>query len=258
MRKYFPMLQLLVTLLLVISLEACNSIQQMLQGTPTPTSTNTLPPTYTPTSTLTPTPTLTSTPTPNATATEFANRSDLMHQDVQKYTDLGYLSASTGTYNELPDFENNFAQINWYQWWSTDFFGNNFVFSAHFRWDIADDSIYVSGCGVSVGPNDAGYIPQVYILHRSKVLVLQGGGYEVNPRKGSGHVDIPSPLEADFTLIVNGSENISYVLVNNKFVGKYKLNYSGSNNLGFVIFSGTSKDYGTHCKISNVRIWKNN
>jgi len=179
-----------------------------------------------------------------------------MFAEIQKFVDQGYLADATGKYSELPDFDENFAQINFYQWWRTDFFGNNFVFSAHFSWDIAGDSTYVSGCGVSVGPNDVGYIPQVYILHRSKVLVLQGGGYEVNPRKGSGHVDIPSPYEADFTLIASGSENISYVLVNNEFVGKYKLNYSGSNNLGFVIFSGTSKDYGTHCKITNARVWK--
>jgi len=26
--------------------------------------------------------------------------------------------------------------------------------------------------------------------------------------------------------------------------------------MGFVIFSGTSEGYGTHCEISDVRVWK--
>ncbi len=147
-----------------------------------------------------------------------------------------------------------FAQINWYRYWKTDFVGSNYVVSAHFSWSTASDSIYVSGCGLSVGPRNS--TPQVFILHRSKVLVLTSGGYDMRPQKGTGHVDISSPMEADFTLIANGSENLAYVLVNDKFVGKYKLDYSTLSNLGYVIFSGTSKDYGTRCEISNARVWK--
>lgn len=259
MKTKFLAIYVGIVIVLSLSLSSCSSVQQMIQGTSTftPTNTQTPSPTYTPTSTLTltPTATLTSTPTPNATATEFANRSDLMYQEIQDYVKLGYLSESNGSYTELPDFEEDFAQINWYQWWTTDFLASNFVFSARFSWDTANDSPYISGCGLALVPKSDPYIAQVFILHRSKVVVLNSYGYDVRPQKGTGHVDIPSPYDADFTLIAKGSENMAYVLVNNKFVGKYKLHYSPSS-LGYVIFSGTSKDYGTHCKISDARAWK--
>jgi len=151
MRKFYLTLNLILIFLAGIHLQACSSVQQMIQGTPTytPTNTQTPSPTYTPTSTITST--LTKTPTPNATATEFSNRGDLMHQEIQKYVELGYLSESTGSYNELPNFKTSLARVAKYKWQTTSFSGSNYVVSAHFSWNTASYSNY-SGCGLSVGP----------------------------------------------------------------------------------------------------------
>jgi len=179
-----------------------------------------------------------------------------MYSKIQSYVDLGYLSDSTGSYYELPDFEENYSQINWYQWWRTDFYASNLVISAHFSWNTANESPYISGCGLALEPKSNPYYTQVFILHRSKVVVLKSGGYDVNPSKGSGHVDIPSPMEADFTLITDTTNKFAYALVNDEFVGKYKLDKVATYNMGYVIFSGTSEGYGTHCEISDVMVWK--
>jgi len=258
MKHRLLMMVFITVLLPVILLSSCNSMEQMIQGTPTftPTITLTPSPTSKPTVTLTPTATMTNTPTPNATATEFANRSELMFAEVQKFVDLGYLSDSIGRYSELPEFDETFAQINWYQRWRTDFLAANFVFSAHFSWDTANDSPYISGCGLALVPESDPYYTQVFILHRSKVVVLNNYGYEVRSQKGTGHVDISSPLEADFTIIADVTNKIANVFVNDQFVGKYKLDFPSTYYIGYVIFSGTSTDYGTHCKITNPRIWK--
>lgn len=254
MRKFRFLIQWFVILLLSFNVQACSSVQQLIQGTPT--FTPTLSPTYTPTLTFTPTrtPTPTNTPTPNPTATEFANRSNLMQLEIQNYVDQGYLSTSTGTYDELPDFKEDWAKLNWYQWWLTDFWGSNFVVSAHFSWKTANDSTYTSGCGLALGYQYT--TPEVFILHRSKVVVLDSSGRDSKILEGNGRVDISSPMEANFTLIVDGSEKTAYVLVDDQFVGKYPLERLGTFNVGYTILSGTSLDFGTHCEISKVRVWK--
>ena len=61
--------------------------------------------------------------------------------------------------------------------------------------------------------------------------------------------------EADFTLIVKGA--YSYVLVNGELVGEYTLSQSRPlyGNVGLTLLSGTNKDYGTRCEMTNLHLW---
>jgi hypothetical protein len=64
-----------------------------------------------------------------------------------------------------------------------------------------------------------------------------------------------NPAEADFTLIVKDS--YAYVLVNGEVVGEYTLSQSRSvhGQLGLTLLSGTNKDYGTRCEMTNLHAW---
>lgn len=61
--------------------------------------------------------------------------------------------------------------------------------------------------------------------------------------------------EADFTLIVKGIT--AYALVDGELVGEYTLSQSRilQGDVGLSLLSGTNKDYGTKCEMTNIRIW---
>ncbi|MCI0553079.1 MAG: hypothetical protein L0287_19200 [Anaerolineae bacterium] len=63
------------------------------------------------------------------------------------------------------------------------------------------------------------------------------------------------PAEADFTVIVKGT--YVYVLVNGEVVGEYTLSKSRilEGDLGLSLLSGTNKDFGTRCEMTNVHAW---
>lgn len=65
-----------------------------------------------------------------------------------------------------------------------------------------------------------------------------------------------NPAEADFTLIVKG--NSAYVLVNDELIGEYSLAKSRilTGDVGLTVLSGTNKDYGTRCEMTNIHLFK--
>ena len=63
------------------------------------------------------------------------------------------------------------------------------------------------------------------------------------------------PAEADFTVIVN--DGYGYVLVNDELVAEYTLSTDSFYKGGFgpAVLSGTNKDFGTHCEMSEFHSW---
>lgn len=77
--------------------------------------------------------------------------------------------------------------------------------------------------------------------------------------RGTGRVQFDNPfdhpVEADLTLIVKGT--YAYVLVDDEVVGEYTLSQSKilRGTIGLALLSGTNKDFGTRCEITNLHIW---
>ena len=101
-------------------------------------------------------------------------------------------------------------------------------------------------------------------LDRSQILFLnadQTSGYSraVGLTRGTGRVqfDNPadSPQEADFTVIVN--DTYAYVLVDNEVVGEYTLAKSKTlrGDVGLSLLSGTNRDFGTRCEMTDIHVW---
>lgn len=244
---------LFVFLMLSLLMSACG-----LSATPTATATllptHTSTPTFTPTATSTPTQTPLPTVTPNVAATEYADRSEQMRAEVQKYVDAGYLSsANGGVYDELPDFEQDWAQIGWYRWWASDInVGKVFVLSTHFKWSSAIKNPDPSGCGIAFGISADG-VPQILFIDRTSVLFLDANGSSYGRVKGNGRLSLPTSPEIDVTIVVNNKKQT--LLIDDEFIAEFAYeNLSGW--LGYSVLSGTNKDYGTHCEITNSRLWK--
>jgi hypothetical protein len=129
--------------------------------------------------------------------------------------------------------------------------------SAHFKWDSALKNSDTAGCGFYFGlqPNDDHYL---VVLDRTEVyfrISYLGGTNTVKPTRVMGKVKFDYPAEADFTLIVKGLQ--AHVLVNGEVVSEYAL-LAGrpvDGELGLTVLSGTNKDYGTRCEMTDLRLW---
>jgi len=218
--------------------------------TPAPTATNTTTPTNTPRPSPTPRPTQ----TPNLAATQ---KYEGYNAEIQKYFDLGYLSSTDGSFREIDDFEFEWAQLYWYRWFPLSDTASDLVFSAHFKWESAYQNADTSGCGVIFALQDNNDHYAVF-LDRSEVLFLIDKGNVIRPMgrtRGPGKVKFGNPGEADFTLIVK--ENYTYVLVDDEVVGEYTLSQSQPvrGQLALTVLSGTNKDYGTRCEMTDIHLF---
>ncbi|HET6823094.1 MAG TPA: hypothetical protein VFH34_10615 [Anaerolineales bacterium] len=229
---------------------------------PTPIPTNTPKPSATatetavPTNTIRPSATPRPTRTPNLAATE---RAEELNAEAQEYFEKGYLATPDGSFRELEDFSFDWAQLGFYRPFLIQDSVGDFFLSAHFKWDSAFRNSDTSGCGFIFGvqPNDDHY---AVFLDRQRVLFLitdntVGFSRPVTPTRGTGIVKFDYPAEADFTLIVKGA--YAYVLVNGEVVGEYTLALSRSSKggVGVTVLSGTNRDFGTRCEMTNLHLW---
>lgn len=237
---------------------ACATLQPTLTATPTfepiPSAMQT--PTPTASQTPRPSPTLRPTWTPDLAATRHVEE---LNREIESYYSKGYLATTNGRTREFEDFRYDWAQLGWYNWLPLGDSASDFFLSAHFYWDSALQTSNTSGCGFIFGrqPNDDHY---AIFLDRMKVhfvITDRALGYSkpVSPIRGSGLVEFEYPAEADFAVIVKGA--YAYVLVNGEDVAEYALSQSRAphGSLGLTVLSGTNKDYGTRCEMTNLRLW---
>jgi hypothetical protein len=225
---------------------ALQTLEPTAMQTATPTATRTRRPTSTPRPTQ----------TPNLAATE---RVEELRGEVHEYFEKGYLTTTEGSSRELDDFSYEWAQLGYYLPFLIQDSVNDFFLSAHFKWDSAFKNSDISGCGFIFGiqPNDDHY---AVFLDRQKVLFLitdarLGFSKPVSPTRGTGDVNFDYPAEADFTLIVKSAS--AYVLVNGEVVGEYTLAQSrlARGGLALTVLSGTNRDYGTRCEMTDLHLW---
>lgn len=253
-KTLYPLFSVIVVLTLATLACGAAAPEPTATNTPIPaTVTATVVPTDTPKPTRTPRPTK----TPNLAATQ---RSEALNAEAQAYFDKGYLSSVDGDFVEYDDFVQEWAQLGWYNWWIMDEKASDFFMSAHFKWSTAWNYNDVSGCGFVFAIQDNNDHYAVF-LDKSRVLFLNsdqsmGGSYEVGKTKGTGRVKFDNPAEADFTLIVK--DKYAVVLVDGEMVGEYTLakDKAIDGNLGLTLLSGTNKDYGTRCEMTNLHLWR--
>ena len=225
-------------------------------STPKPTATITSTPTKTPRPTVTPRPTR----TPNLAATK---RTELSNAETQKYFDLGYLTTTEGIVKEFDDSTEEWAQLDYYQPSALLTKASDFYVSAHFKWMSAYRNASESGCGIIFSANEAGDHYAVF-LDRAKVIFLDNSrsahySLPVKTTRGTGIVKFDNPFdkpaEADFTLIVNKA--YAYVLVDGEVMGEYTLAQSRvlDGFIGLALLSGTNKDFGTRCEMTDLHAW---
>lgn len=239
----------LILLVLVLVQLACAG-----SGAPAETAT----PSPLPVATNTPTPRPSATPrptqTPNLAATA---KADEFNGLLNGFKEAGYINTASGAIMELEDFNYEWAQLGWFQLFPTSVTAADFVLNAHMKWSTANATPEISGCGIAFGLQENGDYYVVFIDHQRILFLMKRGEfpYTVGKTRGKGTLNLDNPAEADMSLIVNGQT--AYVVVNGDMT-QYTLSadQTSSGEIALSILSGTNKDYGTRCEMTNMVLWQ--
>ena len=179
-----------------------------------------------------------------------------MYAQIEKLYSDGLLDSKNGHFETLEDFDESWAQINWYQYRDTGYSPKEYVVQAHTWWSSASDKANwnVSGCGFVFGEHDNENHHLVYLgldgyVYLARIL---GGKTTVLAQKRYGKLDIPEG-QADVMLVVNGMQ-ISYY-VNGDQVVSIADHILKEGDLNLTLLSGTNSDYGTRCKMTEIGLW---
>lgn len=196
-----------------------------------------------------------------STRVEATSQARSLANRVAELVEAGFLTRADGRYAQADDFSESWAQINWYQWWWTGYAPSDFVVRAHFHWNSASNNAnwFNSGCGFvfreqAEAPYDhylayLGLDGQVYIERaRNGALTLLGSSRY-------GRLDLPEG-EANFLLAVDGNRFTVYV--NDERVLTVLDGGRSEGYLNYTLVSGTNRDYGTLCDITDVELWELN
>ena len=243
-----------IVLFLALALTACS------MGAPAPTATPTMvPATETPiptaTATVIPTDTPTPTATPDVAATQQAEKLQALLVELK---DNGYIDTTDGSVTQLDDFKKDWSDIAHYNWWNIrKEVIADFVLSGHFRWSTAGTTNQVSGCGIIFGLQENDDFYGVFLDKARIQFTLRRGTYlySVGVTKGSGRLSFGNPAETDMVLVVKGQK--SFIKVDGKYI-EYSLSadQTSAGGMAYSILTSSAKDYGTHCEMTNMVLWR--
>ncbi|GAB4396663.1 MAG: hypothetical protein OHK0052_18220 [Anaerolineales bacterium] len=191
-----------------------------------------------------------------AVAQQATAQAEPMLAVVRGLVEDGYLKSEAGSFLALDDFDESWAQINWYQWMPTGAFDKNFVVRAQAEWWSASNTAnwFSSGCGFvfrAEGRDD----------HYLVFLAMDGNVYSGKQVNNNfvplaqgyyGRFDVPHD-SAEIMLVVNENQYLFYV--NGTRVIRQQDNSLKEGFLAYTLLSGTNKDFGTRCKLSDVEYW---
>lgn len=181
---------------------------------------------------------------------------------VQRLVSEGYLTQGNGYFEPLLDFFREWAQINWYQWYPTGKAPADFVVRAEVVWQSASDKAnwFNSGCGFVFretpreGSDTAlnhylaylGLDGVVYMSRQTNSQFLELGQAKY------GTVDVPEG-RAHIMLAVQGDQ--FHFFVNDQHVLTRQDGALTAGNLNYTLLSGTNRDFGTRCEMTQVGLW---
>ena len=244
--------EILLLVVMGFNMQACGTIQEMMQGTPTSTPTLTYTPTLTPTSTLTPTVTFTptSTPIPTATPNLVATQKTEEFSDVAgNYFDATFLDTVYGEYYFLDDSIQNLAKVGYYQWETDNLDVRNFILRADVRMSTANKPSNSTGCGIVF--RTVGNFVESIMVQQDGYLYYGAGDTNFNSRY---YRKFDNPAEFELVLVVNEKIYETYIDGTKALNGDSILDPS-KGGIGFAVQSGSDDDFGSQCNFTNIDLW---
>ena len=165
------------------------------------------------------------------------------------------ITTADGKYIQLPAYENEWAQLGWYQWSLTGYKPKNFILRTDAFFKTASNTAdwYVTGCGfVFHIDGDDHYLAYLGMDGYVYLFVVKNGNWGDLGRRYYGLINIPSD-EANLMLVVEEGKFFFYV--NDRQILKAQDTSLTKGDLGLTLLSGTNKDFGTRCKLTNIDLW---
>lgn len=175
---------------------------------------------------------------------------------IQKLANDGAVGATTGNYYRLPDFDQSEARLGYLRGWYTDYEAQNFVLSANTAWNSASTSANWpdSGCGVIFSLTDDANYYYSYLGLDGYVRLgrITNGEAKLQAQDRYGKVSIPDG-EAKIMLVVYG-QRVKYYVNDQPVMDTYAAAIKPGP-IAMTLLSGTNKDYGTRCQMTDVDLW---
>jgi hypothetical protein len=198
----------------------------------------------------------------SATAGAFAEatvNAQSMYDKVKSLYSSHYVKSTAGVFHALPDFDESWAQMDWYRWWPTGYEPKDFVIQTHLTWESASNyaNWFSSGCGFIFGEEDRDNHYAIFMLMDGYISLERiRNGNIVNLGKGYyGKPDLPKG-EADITLVINKNQVLFFV--GDRLVFRQQEPSISKGNLSTTLLSGTNKDFGTRCQMTDSQLWELN
>lgn len=185
-----------------------------------------------------------------------------MAELVENLYQDGYLTSSEGTFTKLDDFNEQWAMLDWYQYWyQGDEKYANFVLSFSAKMQSASDKAnwHHAGCGL--------VFRHVDNENHMFLIIAQNGIMSLRKRvkdivqivRDSKKYSSQIPVENVYvTLIVDGMK--VYIIADGTPILEAREPVLGSTfregRLAFSVMSGTNKGYGTRCSMTDIWLWE--
>lgn len=238
-----------------------------------------IPPTDTPVPLPSDTPTITPSPTRDFQATLAIRETNVaktatsaalqktqsanpMAELVEKLYNDGYLTTKAGTFTKLDDFSEQWAKLDWYQYWyQGDEKYGNFVLSFSASMQSASDKAnwHHAGCGVVFRHVDNDNHLFLIIAQNGIMSLRKRVKDIVHIVRDSKRYSSQIPVEKVYVnLIADGMNVIIFADGSPVLEARDPLLRStlGEGRLAFSVMSGTNKGYGTRCSMTNIWLWE--
>lgn len=178
-------------------------------------------------------------------------------QDVVNWLNKeGLISTNKGKVEKLERFNEEWAQINWYQYYRTGFSPEDFVLRTDAKWETASDKAnwFSSGCGFVFREKNP---DNHYMIHLGMDGIVYLSRYKNGVSSSLGRSSDRYPLEtpadgANLMLAVEG-DTIHFFVNGLLMLSKQDKSFQ-EGNLALTLNSGTNKDFGTRCQMENLEL----
>lgn len=176
-----------------------------------------------------------------------------------KLLEDGAVTSSAGKLYQIDDFDESWAQMNWYRWWPTGYDPERYIVKTHVKWTSASETAnwFNSGCGFvfDADDNDNHFFVFLGLDGYATINRQFHGVWSTLVRKYIGKQPIPSG-EADFILAVE--DDFVTFIVNDEVAAHAHDSQIHKGPLALTLISGTNKDFGTRCEMSDIYLWELN
>lgn len=180
-----------------------------------------------------------------------------LYDFLQQMQGEGVIPPVSGDFTPLWEFDESWAQINWYRFWYFGYSLKNFALRANAYWSSASEkaNYFNSGCGIIFNYQDEDNYHVIFLTMDGYAEIVRQyhGNSKILKRNYYGPLAVPED-EAEFELLVLDSEVFFYV-DGQKAIQAYDSTIR-QGDIGFTVSSGTNKGYGTRCRMSDAGFWE--